>query len=147
MKIQTATSAGAKCLARAAASLLKVDYKRTQGSFDLEASRDSAQAPPAGQFGPPAEMRTGDFEGNFAKAEVKLDETYSTPDQAHAMMEPHATIAKDGCRHESGAFENRGLNLHVISRFGQTVGSGFGNVRRVCSVRKTARGSGQIIRI
>ena len=24
---------------------------------------------------------------------VKLDETYTTPDQTHAMMEPHATIA------------------------------------------------------
>jgi len=36
----------------------------------------------------------GDFEGAFNVAQVKLDETYSTPDQAHAMMEPHATIAK-----------------------------------------------------
>ena len=45
------------------------------------------------QFAPPPETGVGDFEGAFAAAPVKLDETYTTPDQSHAMMEPHATIA------------------------------------------------------
>src|SRR5215217_5917909 len=41
----------------------------------------------------------GDFEKAFDAAEVKIDETYTVPDQAHAMMEPHATIARwDGAR-------------------------------------------------
>ena len=35
----------------------------------------------------------GDFAGAFAKAEVRLDQTYTTPDHSHSMMEPHATIA------------------------------------------------------
>src|SRR5690606_18298641 len=35
----------------------------------------------------------GNFAAAFAKAPVKLDERYSTPDESHAMMEPHATIA------------------------------------------------------
>mgnify|MGYP006137115325 CR=1 FL=1 len=35
-----------------------------------------------------------DFAKAFASAEVQLDETYTTPDQAHAMMEPHASIAE-----------------------------------------------------
>ena len=35
----------------------------------------------------------GDFEGAFKTAPVTLDETYTTPDQSHAMMEPHASIA------------------------------------------------------
>src|SRR3712207_705552 len=39
------------------------------------------------------EDRVGDFEGAFAAAPVKLDETYTTPDESHAAMEPHATIA------------------------------------------------------
>ena len=39
------------------------------------------------------EERVGDFEGAFAQAPVTLDETYTTPDESHAMMEPHATIA------------------------------------------------------
>ena len=33
------------------------------------------------------------FEGAFAAAPVQLDATYTTPDQTHAMMEPHATMA------------------------------------------------------
>lgn len=80
--------------ARYAASLLKVDYKKLVGRFDLEAAKDSAQTPAPAQFGPPPQTLTGDFEGAFKTAQIKLDETYTTPDQAHAMMEPHATIAK-----------------------------------------------------
>jgi xanthine dehydrogenase YagR molybdenum-binding subunit len=45
-----------------------------------------------GSGGPPEE-RIGDFEGAFAAAPVKLDERYTTADESHAMMEPHATIA------------------------------------------------------
>ncbi len=41
----------------------------------------------------PADTAVGDFDGAFAAAPVKLDATYTTPDQAHAMMEPHASIA------------------------------------------------------
>ena len=36
----------------------------------------------------------GDFAGAFAAAPVQLDARYSTPDQSHAMMEPHASIAR-----------------------------------------------------
>jgi CO/xanthine dehydrogenase Mo-binding subunit len=46
-----------------------------------------------GPFGGPTETATGDFDGAFATAPIKLDATYTTPDQAHAMMEPHAPIA------------------------------------------------------
>ncbi|MHB8287069.1 MAG: molybdopterin cofactor-binding domain-containing protein, partial [Caulobacteraceae bacterium] len=35
----------------------------------------------------------GDFAGAFASAPVKFDETYTTPDHSHAMMEPHASTA------------------------------------------------------
>ena len=51
------------------------------------------------RLGGPPETHVGDFESAFAAAPVKVDETYTTPDQAHAMMEPHATIAAwDGDR-------------------------------------------------
>jgi xanthine dehydrogenase YagR molybdenum-binding subunit len=72
--------------ARAAAALIRVKYTRTPGKFDLAA--DAATAPLAG-----AVQRTGDFEGAFSAAPVKLDQTYTTPDESHAMMEPFATIA------------------------------------------------------
>jgi xanthine dehydrogenase YagR molybdenum-binding subunit len=75
--------------ARAAANLIKVDYERAKGTFDLAAAKDGA--PPAGKGNP--DTAVGDFDQAFADAPVKLDQTYSTPDHAHAMMEPHATIA------------------------------------------------------
>ncbi|PIB90555.1 aldehyde oxidoreductase molybdenum-binding subunit PaoC [Caulobacter sp. FWC2] len=75
--------------ARAAAALIKVDYARAQGRFDLAAGKNDAQ--PAGKDNP--DTAVGDFDKAFAEAPVKLDATYATPDHAHAMMEPHATIA------------------------------------------------------
>jgi xanthine dehydrogenase YagR molybdenum-binding subunit len=84
--------------ARAAAQLVRVDYVRTQGTFDLAAARESAIAPEDGYWGS-ADTAVGDFDGAFAAAPVQLDATYTTPDQSHAMMEPHASIAAwDGNR-------------------------------------------------
>jgi xanthine dehydrogenase YagR molybdenum-binding subunit len=77
--------------ARAAAQLVRVDYVRAQGVFDLAAARDSGK--PVAGFGGPADTAIGDFAGSFASAPVQLDATYTTPDHAHAMMEPHASIA------------------------------------------------------
>ena len=78
--------------ARAAAQLIHVDYVRADGAFDLAAAKNSAiKSEPS--FGGPADTAFGDFAGAFAAAPVKLDATYSTPDHAHAMMEPHASLA------------------------------------------------------
>jgi xanthine dehydrogenase YagR molybdenum-binding subunit len=77
--------------ARSAARLIKVDYAKTKGVYDLAAAKDLAVKPK--DDGGPADTAVGDFAGGFAKAPVKLDQTYTTPDQAHAMMEPHATTA------------------------------------------------------
>jgi len=78
--------------ARAAAQLVRVDYVRAQGSFDLAAVKDSATKPARITAGP-SDTAVGDFAGTFAAAAVQLDATYATPDEAHAMMEPHASIA------------------------------------------------------
>jgi xanthine dehydrogenase YagR molybdenum-binding subunit len=80
--------------ARAASALIRVTYERTSGRYDLAAQLGSAPVPPDGEFGGPNEKEVGDFAKAFASAAVKIDETYSVPDQAHAMMEPHASIAK-----------------------------------------------------
>jgi xanthine dehydrogenase YagR molybdenum-binding subunit len=85
--------------ARAASSLIRIDYARSAGQFDLTEQLDSAPIAPQMEFGGPTETRVGEFEQAFAAAEVKVDETYTVPDQAHAMMEPHATVATwDGDR-------------------------------------------------
>ena len=82
--------------ARDAAAMIKVEYAGQPGRFDLAAEAPKAEPVAAdsgeGSGGPP-EDRTGDFEGAFAGAPVTLDATYTTPDESHAMMEPHATIA------------------------------------------------------
>ncbi|SHO66400.1 xanthine dehydrogenase YagR molybdenum-binding subunit [Pseudoxanthobacter soli DSM 19599] len=74
--------------ARAAAGLVRVEYEAEPAQFDLHAAyadlnRDEAEPDAA----------VGDFAGAFAAAPVTLDETYTTPCQSHAMMEPHATMA------------------------------------------------------
>ena len=86
--------------ARAAAMLVKVRYEAAPGRFDLAAQRDSA--PLTGDEGHekgPLVERVGAFEPAFDAAPVTLDATYRTPDQSHAMMEPHASMAAwDGDR-------------------------------------------------
>ncbi|WP_188908297.1 aldehyde oxidoreductase molybdenum-binding subunit PaoC [Aureimonas endophytica] len=85
--------------ARAASALVRVEYTRFAGRFDLEAAVGNAPVAPQMPFGGPTETEVGDFEAAFRDAEFFVDETYSVPDQAHAMMEPHATIARwDGDR-------------------------------------------------
>jgi xanthine dehydrogenase YagR molybdenum-binding subunit len=82
--------------ARAAAALVRVDYAPTEGRFDLrEALKTATPAkdPNGADKDAPSENRTGKFEQAFSQAPIKLDEHYTTPDQSHAMMEPHASIA------------------------------------------------------
>ena len=79
--------------ARAASALIVTEYDRQRGRFDLADERDNAVKPSDSPFGGPPDTDFGDFDSGFAAAPVKLDETYTTPDQSHAMMEPHATIA------------------------------------------------------
>jgi xanthine dehydrogenase YagR molybdenum-binding subunit len=76
--------------ARAAGMLIQVDYARTPAAFDLAAAKSSATKPDEDEK---PDTAVGDFDGAFASAPVTIDETYTTPDHSHAMMEPHATIA------------------------------------------------------
>ena len=82
--------------ARAAAALVDIEYARAEGRFDLEEALKTAtlaKDPNSSEKEGPPENRTGDFEQAFAQAAVKLDQHYTTPDQSHSMMEPHASIA------------------------------------------------------
>jgi xanthine dehydrogenase YagR molybdenum-binding subunit len=76
--------------ARAAAQLVQIKYAKVKGAYDLAAAKKSATMP-SGKDN--KDTKVGDFAGAFAGAPVKLDAAYSTPDQSHAMMEPHASIA------------------------------------------------------
>ncbi|MEW6021727.1 MAG: aldehyde oxidoreductase molybdenum-binding subunit PaoC [Pseudomonadota bacterium] len=76
--------------ARAAAHLVKVNYTEQKGEYDLEKAKGKAQLPKKEDK---PESKFGNFDSGYASAPVKLDADYTTPDQSHAMMEPHASIA------------------------------------------------------
>ena len=78
--------------ARSAAALIRTTYDRAPGKFDLAKQKPDAPLAP-GEDKKPDKNVQGDFDNTFAAAAVKLDATYTTPDESHAMMEPHATIA------------------------------------------------------
>jgi xanthine dehydrogenase YagR molybdenum-binding subunit len=77
--------------ARAAAHLMRVEYAREKGAFDLAAVKNKAAV--ADPFGAPGKSAVGNFAGAFAAAPVQLDASYTTANESHSMMEPHATIA------------------------------------------------------
>ena len=78
--------------ARAAAGLVRVDYAREKGKFDLAAGVPGAPLD-KDREGKPDRKTLGDFDAAFAAAPVSLDLRYTTSDEWHAMMEPFATIA------------------------------------------------------
>ncbi|TPG20078.1 xanthine dehydrogenase family protein molybdopterin-binding subunit [Sphingomonas koreensis] len=125
--------------ARAGAKLIRVDYTRGKGHYDLQAAKASATKPKGG-FGGEPDTAVGDFAGAFAQAPVTLDATYTTPDQCHSAMEPHATMAAwdggkltvwtanqmiDWSRRDlAEAFGIPKDDIHVMSPY---VGGGFGS--------------------
>lgn len=75
--------------ARAAAGLVKVTYQRESGAYDLAAEKPAVNSAPEST----PDKNSGDFDASWASAEVKLDAIYTTPDQSHMAMEPHASMA------------------------------------------------------
>ncbi|TWI62524.1 xanthine dehydrogenase YagR molybdenum-binding subunit [Pseudoduganella lurida] len=85
--------------ARAAAQLVRVQYVQADGAYDLAKAKEKPPRRQPLQQKQPRDTAIGDFEAAYAAAPVKLDATYTTPDHAHTMLEPHATIAAwDGDR-------------------------------------------------
>jgi len=75
--------------ARDAAHLVRIQYARDKGVYDLAAVRTKATAPKK----EPSETKIGNFEGGFASSQVRLDAEYHTAHESHSMMEPHASVA------------------------------------------------------
>lgn len=75
--------------ARAAASLINVDYQREQGTYSLAKQKPAVTTPPEDT----PDKTAGDFDTAFAASPVQHDATYTTPDQSHMAMEPHASLA------------------------------------------------------
>jgi xanthine dehydrogenase YagR molybdenum-binding subunit len=78
--------------ARYAAGLVKPSIDGAPMVLGVEAERPRAYAP-KGPVGRPTDTSKGDFDKAFASAKVKIEQTYTTPDQHHNPMEMHATVA------------------------------------------------------
>ncbi|MFJ8449039.1 xanthine dehydrogenase family protein molybdopterin-binding subunit [[Kitasatospora] papulosa] len=76
--------------AREAAETLAVTYDREPHTTVLAADDPDAY-PATGHM--PAETEKGDLQGRLAASAVVLDEEYTTPEEQHSMMEPHAATA------------------------------------------------------
>ncbi|MCC0809369.1 xanthine dehydrogenase family protein molybdopterin-binding subunit, partial [Methylobacterium sp. W2] len=113
--------------ARAASFLVRVDYAPEAGKFDLAAEAGGAKPVPGDSgegSGGNGEERVGDFEGAFAKAPVTVDATYTTADESHAMMEPHATVA---------AWDGDKVTLWTSN---QMIAWGHGSVAKILGIPK-----------
>jgi xanthine dehydrogenase YagR molybdenum-binding subunit len=121
--------------ARCASHLVKPVYDQAAFAAEIRPMLDKAIVSPERE----PDTSVGDFESAFASAPVKIDITYTTPYQSHAMMEPHATIAAwEGDKlilHTSNQMISQGIgsvaatlripkeNIRMISRY---IGGGFG---------------------
>ncbi|MFI8202868.1 xanthine dehydrogenase family protein molybdopterin-binding subunit [Streptomyces sp. NPDC085937] len=82
--------------ARAAADALTVTYDEEPHDIALSADRPDSY-PAAGHM--PGTTEKGDLEAELAASAHVLDEEYTTPEEHHAMMEPHVAAARwDGGR-------------------------------------------------
>jgi xanthine dehydrogenase YagR molybdenum-binding subunit len=80
-------------LAREASALVRVEYDAEAHDVVLSAEHPSLYTPAKVNPAYPAVTDEGDFDGAFARAEVQVDETYTTPAFHNNPMEPHATLA------------------------------------------------------
>jgi CO/xanthine dehydrogenase Mo-binding subunit len=112
--VVAAVAAPTREQARAAATLVGVDYEELPAVFDpVEAVADDAplvhdahaisdndaayfdlRPQPGTNICHRFRIRTGDVAEGFAQADVVVEETFRTPSAQHAPMEPHATLAR-----------------------------------------------------
>jgi xanthine dehydrogenase YagR molybdenum-binding subunit len=122
-----------------AAAHVRVRYEPEPQATDPRANVDRAAKPKAERPDFPADAAHGDFDKEWAAAEVKIDQAYTTAHENHNPMEPHATVAVwdgpkltvyDATQYVSGVQQSLATalgvekdNVRVICRF---TGGGFG---------------------
>jgi xanthine dehydrogenase YagR molybdenum-binding subunit len=78
--------------ARYAASLLKIEYEIERFAVALEEGSETRYAPDQ-TMGEPLSVERGNVAQALQAADVRLNETYTTPNQHPCALEPHATVA------------------------------------------------------
>ncbi|MFJ2766621.1 xanthine dehydrogenase family protein molybdopterin-binding subunit [Streptomyces sp. NPDC087300] len=86
--------------AREAAEALVVRYETEPHDVDFSAEHPDRYTPESTPIGPPTTEK-GDVESELDASAVVVDERYTTPEQHHNAMEPHAAMA----RWDSGRLE------------------------------------------
>src|SRR5437773_1120720 len=128
--------------AKAAADAVRVTYAKEKPNVETELKADDEPDVVATTLAPAARLQSkrGEPEGAFARAPVKLDQTYVTPTETHNPLELHATTAvwEDSkltlYETTQSIFNTRNVlaqmfglpqeNVRVLSKF---LGSGFGS--------------------
>nr|WP_296179087.1 xanthine dehydrogenase family protein molybdopterin-binding subunit [Pseudomonas sp. UBA1879] len=123
-------------VARHAGSLIRIDYESEAHETSLLAAQNTAHTAPAQTPEP-----RGDFESGFAGAAFTVDAHYSTPNEHHNPMEPHASTVlyqDDGSLHIHDKTQGPqncqdylhkvfGLDKSKIRIFAAFVGGAFGS--------------------
>lgn len=81
-------------IAREAAALVRVEYRREPHDAELTAHHPGLYTPESVNPSFPADTDEGDVEAALAAAEVTVDATYRTPIEHNNPMEPHACVAQ-----------------------------------------------------
>ena len=79
--------------ARHAASLVRVTYDAAPQDTHFRPDHPQAYAPKRVNSFKPADSVRGDVQAGFAQATHVVDQTYTTPNEHHNPLEPHAVIA------------------------------------------------------
>jgi xanthine dehydrogenase YagR molybdenum-binding subunit len=78
--------------ARAAAAAVRIRHEGEPGRFETIAHVEEASGPPKDSRLQDSEQ--GDLDAAMASAAASIDQVYTTPNQVHAAMEPHASVAQ-----------------------------------------------------
>jgi xanthine dehydrogenase YagR molybdenum-binding subunit len=133
--------------ARAAATLVDLEYAGGSGSYDFAACVDQAYAPDGLIFGIlPTDTAVGDLDAGLDSAPVRIDVRYTTPYELSQPMEPHACLVvpdgEDLTVHVSTQIVDAARasiastlqidpeRIHIITPY---VGGGFGSKLRIHS--------------
>jgi xanthine dehydrogenase YagR molybdenum-binding subunit len=81
-------------IAEHGASLIRIGYEEDKPVHRLEDALQDAFQPATALGGGQAQTHRGNADQALAAAEVKIDQTYTTPVYHHNAMEPHATTAE-----------------------------------------------------
>ncbi len=80
--------------ARAAAMSLPVEYEAQPWDVTFSAAHPGLYTPQEVNLHQPSEIAHGDLDAELAGSSVVLDQTYTTPEEHHNAMEPHAAMAR-----------------------------------------------------